>query len=145
MTRFEALAVGQSAELVRTIGDREIALFTELTGDRNPVHFDDDYARQAGFGGRIAHGMIAGSLISVLLGMHVPGPGSVYLGQSFRFLAPVRIGDTVTVRVEIVALRPEKRHVRLATTAVTQRGVCVLDGEALIKVMDTAIPPAPSP
>lgn len=135
MTDFQDLFVGQRAELVRTIGEADLALFAELTGDYNPVHFDEEYARKSVFGKRIAHGMIAGSLVSRLLGMSLPGPGSVYLAQSFRFLAPVGIGDTIVVAVEITGLRAEKRHVQLATTVTNQNGQVVLSGEALIKVL----------
>jgi 3-hydroxybutyryl-CoA dehydratase len=111
--RFDELRVGASAELSRAIGDADVRAFAALTGDANPVHLDESYAAGTMFGGRIAHGMHVAGLISAVLGMRLPGPGAVYLEQSLRFRRPVRIGDTVTARVEVLDVIPERRRVRL--------------------------------
>ncbi|MCU0649330.1 MAG: MaoC family dehydratase [Gemmatimonadaceae bacterium] len=132
--RYDALAVGQTAESSRTVGDAEIMAFAAVSGDYNPVHVDDAIAAASPFGGRIAHGLLSASFISALLATELPGPGAIYLSQSLRFVRPVRIGDTVTTRVEIVELLPEKRRVRLRTTCRNQDATVVLDGEALVMV-----------
>ena len=92
---FEDLAIGMSAEFRRVIGDEEMRLFADLTGDDNPLHFDDDFAEQSRFGGRIVHGMCTAALISTVIGTRLPGPGCIYLSQTLRFTAPVRPGDEV--------------------------------------------------
>jgi 3-hydroxybutyryl-CoA dehydratase len=143
--RFDELRVGASAELSRAIGDADVRAFAALTGDANPVHLDESCAAGTMFGGRIAHGMHVAGLISAVLGMRLPGPGAVYLEQSLRFRRPVRIGDTVTARVEVLDVIPERRRVRLATTCRTQHGDLVVDGEALIMVPEPAGEPPPSP
>jgi 3-hydroxybutyryl-CoA dehydratase len=126
-------AVGARATRVRTITDTDIVRFAEVSGDRNPVHLDEEYAARSPFGQRIAHGFLTGSMISALIGMDLPGPGSIYLGQTMKFLAPVRIGDTVTVSVEVIGVREEKRILTLRTDATNQEGVLVLTGEAVVK------------
>jgi 3-hydroxybutyryl-CoA dehydratase len=130
--RFQELEVGASAMLRRTVTDADVVLFAGVTGDTNPVHLDQISAEESYFGGRIAHGMLSAGLISAVLGTRLPGPGTVYLQQSLRFLAPVRIGDTVTARVEITEVIHAKRRVRLATVCSNQHGENVLDGEALV-------------
>ncbi len=122
--------VGESATLERTIDDATIRGFAEVTGDRNPIHLDDDYAKASFFEGRIAHGMLVASLISEVLGTKLPGPGTIYLGQQLKFLAPVRPGDTVTVRAEITAFDKARGRITMATRVTNQRGETVIDGEA---------------
>ncbi|CAN5861163.1 MaoC family dehydratase [soil metagenome] len=134
--RFEELTVGQSAEFTKTVTETDVVLYAGITGDLNPAHIDAVSAEAGRFGGRIAHGMLSAGLISAVLGTRLPGPGTVYLSQSLRFLRPVRIGDTVTARVEIAELLAAKRRVRLATRCVNQEGKAVLDGEALVWVPD---------
>jgi 3-hydroxybutyryl-CoA dehydratase len=124
-------SVGQSAEFAKTITEADVVLFAGITGDFNPVHVDAEAAAASRFGGRIAHGMLSASLISTVLGTRLPGPGAIYLSQSLRFTAPVRIGDTVTARVEVVEVM-EKRRVRLVTTCRTQGGTVVVEGEAVV-------------
>jgi 3-hydroxybutyryl-CoA dehydratase len=124
--------IGASASFSRTITEADIATYAELTGDRNPVHLDEQYAAGTRFGRRIAHGMLTAGLISAVLGTQLPGPGAIYLSQSLRFLAPVAIGDTITARVEVVAQRPEKRLLTLRTECVNQDGTPVLIGEAVV-------------
>jgi 3-hydroxybutyryl-CoA dehydratase len=131
---FHELTVGESAEMARTVTEADVVLFAEVTGDMNPVHMDEEAARQSRFGGRIAHGMLTAGLVSAVLGTRLPGPGAIYLSQTLRFTRPVRIGDTVTARVEIVGLVPEKRRVRLTTTCTNQAGDRVLEGEATLMV-----------
>ncbi len=126
------LAVGQSASLSRTITEADVAAFAQFTGDLNPVHLDEAYARTTRFGRRIAHGMLSASLIGAVLGGHLPGPGSIYLSQELRFRAPVFIGDTVTARVEVVRVRDDRPLVTLATTCHNQDGELVIEGQAVI-------------
>lgn len=133
---FEDLRLGQTESLMRTVMERDIALFAELSGDANPIHLCDRFAGQTRFGQRIAHGMLTASLISALLGTRLPGPGAIYLSQTLTFLAPVTIGDVVTVRVEVAELVSERRRVRLACECVVD-GKAVLEGEAWV-----AMPPA---
>jgi 3-hydroxybutyryl-CoA dehydratase len=135
--RFEELQVGQSAEFAKTISSDDIALFAHVTGDFNPVHLDEEAAGKSSFGGRIAHGMLTAGIISAALAGKLPGPGSVYLSQSLRLTAPVRIGDTVTARVEVTELMVPRRRVRLSTVCTNQKGDKVLDGEAVLLVPES--------
>jgi acyl dehydratase len=141
MTSLETLAMGQTAEQSTTITSRHVELFAEATGDRNPVHLDEDAAARTQFGGRIAHGMLTAGLVSAAIASRLPGPGSIYLGQTLRFTKPVRIGDTVTVKLEVIEKIPAKRRVRLATTCTNQKGETVMDGEATVMVPDERAPP----
>lgn len=140
MSQFSAAlaplpAVGTRVIRTRTITEADIVSFAAISGDHNPVHLDEEYAASSPFGKRIAHGFLTGSLISAVIGMELPGPGSIYLGQTLKFLAPVHINDTVTVSVEVIATREEKRLLTLLTQCVNQQGVVVLTGEATIKYM----------
>ncbi|HEV2147490.1 MAG TPA: MaoC family dehydratase [Longimicrobiaceae bacterium] len=132
--RFEELQVGQSATMSKTVTEADVVLFAGVTGDFNPAHLDQVYAERSRFGGRIAHGMLSAGFISAVLAMRLPGPGTIYLSQSLRFLRPVRIGDTVTARAEVAELLPAKRRVRLLTTCANQQGEGVVEGEALVMV-----------
>ncbi len=134
--RFEELAIGRTAAVSETITDAHIRTFAALSGDHNPLHVDDAWASRFRFGGRIAHGALTAGLVSRVLGMELPGTGAIYLGQSFRFLQPVRPGDTIEARAEVIELKPEQHRVRLRTTCTNQRGEVVLDGEALMQVDD---------
>lgn len=126
-------AIGMTATRSRTITEADIVLYAGLTGDQNPLHMDAVYAASTPFGGRIAHGMLTAGLISAVLGNDLPGPGAIYLSQSLRFLAPVHIGDTITARAEVTAVREEKRIVTLRTECANQHGTLVLSGEAVVK------------
>lgn len=128
--QFAELVLGQVAEVSKTITKADIEAFAALTGDTNPMHLDEAFAAATRFGGLIAHGMLSAGLISTVLGTRLPGTGAIYLGQSLRFTAPVRPGDTVTARAEVVELVPAKRRVRIRTTGTNQRGEVVIDGEA---------------
>jgi 3-hydroxybutyryl-CoA dehydratase len=130
---FEDLAVGQTAVIARTITDADIVLFAGISGDTNPVHINEEFAAGTMFSGRIAHGMLTASFISTVIGTRLPGPGCIYLSQSLRFKAPVRVGDTIWARATVTELFPEKRRAALSTT-VTVRDKVVLEGEALVMV-----------
>jgi 3-hydroxybutyryl-CoA dehydratase len=134
MATIEEVRVGDAAEMAKTVTESDIALFAGVTGDFNPVHVDAVAAERSMFGERIAHGMLSAGFISAVLGMRLPGPGSVYLSQTLRFTKPVRIGDTVTARVEVLEVIAAKRRVRLATTCRNQRGETVVDGEAVVMI-----------
>lgn len=126
------LAVGDTAQRTRTVTEADIRAFATASGDENPVHVDPAYAANSRFGRVIAHGMLSASLISAILGNDLPGPGSVYLGQTLSFKAPVYPGDTVTAQVECIKYREDKRIATFRTTVTNQDGVLVLEGEAVI-------------
>ena len=128
---IEDIEIGMIRSLQKQITDRDIALFAEVTTDHNPVHLDESYAQDTIFGGRIAHGMLTAGLISAVIGEQLPGHGAVYLGQSLRFLAPVRPGDMVLAEVEVTAIDHAKRRVTLGTRCLVD-GKKVLVGEALV-------------
>lgn len=129
---IEQLNVGDIAEFGKTISEADIYLYAGITGDFNPAHLNESYAEGTYFKTRIAHGMLSAGLISAVLANHLPGPGTIYLKQDLNFLAPVHIGDTITARVEILELIPEKNRVRLKTVCLNQKGVQVLEGEAVV-------------
>lgn len=135
LTKYSDIEMGQTAEVVHLVTEEDIQTFGELSGDFNPLHFNEDWAKKTMFGGRIAHGILTASFISTAIGMHLPGPGTIYVSQSMRFLSPVRIGDTITARVEVVMLNDKKERVTLKTTCTNQNGNVVLDGEALVTLM----------
>ena len=124
------IRVGGGASLVRTVTNRDIQLFAAVSGDVNPTHVDAQYAKSSFFQEIVAHGMLGGSLISTVLGTRYPGPGTVYRGQTLKFLKPVHIGDTLTVTVLVKSLERATRRVILATRCVDQEGEVVIEGEA---------------
>ncbi len=128
---FEDLSEGQSAELTRVASAAAIEAFAEITGDTNPLHLDEAYATTTSFGQRIAHGALVAAYISAVIGTRLPGPGAAFLTQSLRFRRPVRLGDSVTARVTVKTLYPQRAHVLLAT-ACEVNGKVVVDGEALL-------------
>jgi 3-hydroxybutyryl-CoA dehydratase len=130
---FEDLFVGQSATLSKTITEADILMYSAVSMDTNPIHLDEEVARASRFGGRIAHGMLSAGLISALLGTTLPGPGTVYVSQSLKFRAPVRIGSTVRATVEVTDLNPSKKRATLRTTCMVKETV-VIDGEAFVLV-----------
>lgn len=129
---IDQLTVGDSAEFAKTVTETDVVLYAGITGDFNPAHINEAYARDTYFKGRIAHGMLTAGFISAILGCHLPGPGTIYLGQTLKFMAPVRIGDTITARVELVEKLDDNKRVRLSTTCTNQQGVVVLEGEATV-------------
>ena len=130
---MSTLKTGDKAVRSLTISDETIRTFAEVTGDTNPVHLDDDYAAGTRFGRRIAHGMIAAGLVSATLANDLPGPGSVYLGQTLKFILPVFLGDTVTATVEVLSVRSDKPIVTLSTVCTNQNDEVVMEGEAVVK------------
>lgn len=132
MSRYEEIKVGDRAVLQRRITGEDIEKFAAVTGDKNPVHLDEEYAKASFFGRRIAHGMLTAGLISSLLGNVLPGPGTIYLRQELRFLAPVYPGDTIEAGVEVLEKNDAKKILRLKTSCRNQEGKTVLEGEALV-------------
>lgn len=128
------IQVGDVAEFSKTITAEDVRAFAELTGDRNPVHLDDEFARKSRFGRRVAHGMLTASLISSVLANKLPGEGTVYLSQSLQFVAPVYLDDTVTARVTITKIREDKPIATLETICVNQRGETLIKGEAIVLI-----------
>lgn len=131
---FESLAVGNVSEWSKAVSDADVMQYAQITGDFNPVHVDAEAAAASSFGGRIAHGMLTAGYISAAISNGAPGPGVIYMSQTLSFRRPVRIGDTVTVRIEIIELKPRTRRVRLSTVCRNQDGAVVLDGEAVVLV-----------
>ena len=134
--RFEALRIGLAAERTREVTDDVIRRYADLTEDFNPIHLDEAVAAQSRFGVRIAHGMLSAGFISAVIGMDLPGPGALYLGQTIRFTRPVKLGDSVTTRVEVIEIIPAKRRAKLSTTCRNQLGEVVLEGEASIMMLE---------
>jgi 3-hydroxybutyryl-CoA dehydratase len=130
---FEDLSVGMRETLMKTVMNEDVIGFANLSGDHNPIHLSEHFARKTRFGERIAHGLYTASLISAVLGMYLPGPGAVYLSQTLNFRGPVRIGDVVTISVEVAELVPEGRRVLLRCECLVDNKV-VLDGEARVSV-----------
>lgn len=123
--------VGDCAEVSKVITEEDVYLFAGITGDRNPLHTSNDFASNTRFGGRIAHGLLAAGLVSAALGMKLPGPGSIPLSQTLRFLAPVRIGDQITARIQIEEI--SKNGLRFTTRCFNQNSELVLEGEAIVE------------
>lgn len=136
---FEDLKVGMSAAITRTVTREDIEAFSAVTGDSNPIHLDEEWAAKTRFGGRIAHGMLTGGLVSAVIGTRLPGPGNIYLKQTLEFRGPVRPGDEVTAEVRISHLEPAKRRVVLATTCRCGDAE-VLRGEAVLRVQSRTEP-----
>ena len=128
---IEEIEMGMVRHLRKTVTDEDIEMFAQVSTDRNPVHLDDDYARDTIFEGRIAHGMLTAGLISAVIGEQLPGHGTVYLGQTLKFLAPVRPGDWVRAEVEVIGIEHAKRRVQLSTRCMVN-GKKVLVGEATV-------------
>ncbi|BCS98535.1 dehydrogenase [Desulfoluna limicola] len=123
---------GTWAEFTKTITEADIYGYAGITGDFNPVHINETYARATAFKGRIAHGMLTAGLISNVIGTRLPGPGTIYLSQELTFTAPVRANDTITARVEVMEPPSAKGHYRLNTTCTNQEGLLVLGGSARV-------------
>jgi 3-hydroxybutyryl-CoA dehydratase len=130
---FEDLDLGMEASLARTVSAADIVTFSEVTGDKNPVHLDPDFAARTIFKAPIAHGMLTASYISAVFGSELPGPGAIYVSQTLNFRAPVRIGDRVVAKVRLVELYPAKRRARFDCTCEVD-GKPVLEGEAVLMV-----------
>lgn len=134
MTAEKQIYVGQTCQFEKQVSDEDVKSFAKVTGDYNPIHMDDAYAAQTRFKGRIAHGMIGAGIISGGLSMHLPGEGTVYLGQELTFKNPVRIGETLTVHFEVIEIIPKKNFdiARIKTTCTNSQGEVVIDGVASV-------------
>ena len=130
---FEDLSVGMTETYSKTVKSSDVVGFAEITGDRNPIHLSEHFAAKTPFKGRIAHGLYTASLISAVIGTRLPGPGAIYISQTLKFLAPVKIGDTVDATVEVVELIEPKQRARLSCRCKVGDTV-VLEGEALVKI-----------
>ena len=130
---FEDLSLGMTETHSKTVKSSDVVGFAEITGDRNPIHLSEHFAAKTPFKGRIAHGLYTASLISAVIGTRLPGPGAIYLSQTLKFLAPVKIGDTVDAIVEVVELSAPKQRVRLSCQCKIGETL-VLEGEAVVKV-----------
>jgi 3-hydroxybutyryl-CoA dehydratase len=128
---YDELRVGEAAQFSKTISESDVYLYAGITGDFNPAHINETYARNTYFKTRIAHGMLVAGLISAVIGTRLPGPGTVYVNQTLTFLAPVQIGDTITATVEVLE-KLAKKKIRMKTVCTNQDGKRVLDGEALV-------------
>ena len=130
---LDEISMGQEAEFSKTVTEADIQMYAKVSGDVNPVHMDEDFAKTTIFKTRIAHGMLSAGFISAILGTKLPGPGCIYLSQSLKFLAPVMIGDTVTARATVTGIVPEKKRVTLKTDCFIGDKK-VIDGEAVVMV-----------
>jgi len=126
------LSIGDSAYFEKAITENDVYLFAEISGDNNPAHINEIYAKDNFFKTRIAHGMLSASLISAVLGTQLPGPGTIYLGQDLNFLLPVRFNDTVKAVVEVIEINIEKNIVKFNTTCINQNGNIVISGQATV-------------
>ncbi|MEL6187649.1 MAG: MaoC family dehydratase [Myxococcota bacterium] len=129
---FEDLHIGDEAIFEREVTEGDVRAFASLSGDTNPMHLDEAYARTTRFGGRVVHGALASAHLSAALATQLPGPGTIYLEQSIRFRRPTRIGDVLTTRVRVVERREDKKFVRLSAEITNQSGEAVATGEALV-------------
>lgn len=141
---YGELQIGSSASLTRTLSEEDIILFARVSGDTDPLHLDEDYAKGTRFKGRIAHNMWSAGLISAALATVMPGPGTVYLGQTLNFHHPVRPGDRLTVTLTVAGKQDEQRQVVIDCKVVNQDQVLIVDGEARVTVPDESIETAPA-
>jgi acyl dehydratase len=123
------LEVGQKARRTQTVTSQDVELYARLTGDRNPLHFDADFAARTRFGRLVAQGGIAAGMLNALVAMDLPGPGTVFMSQSLKYLAPTYLGDTVTAEIEVLGLKPDKPVCQLRATITNQEGAVLLEGE----------------
>lgn len=134
MAKIDELAIGQEAVLTRTFTQQEVETFAAISGDANPVHLNADYAATTVFGRPIVHGVLTAGLISAVIGMQLPGLGTIYLNQTLNFKRPVYAGDAITARVSVTELKPEKGLVMLKTQCFNSAEELVIDGSAVVKV-----------
>ena len=136
--RYADIKVGDKASISKTVTDQVVRTFAEVTEDFNPVHVDAEFAAKSLFKERIAHGMLGAGLISAVLGTKLPGPNTIYLGQEMKFLAPVKIGDTITAEVEVLEKIDKPKLLKLKTVVRNQSGTVVIDGIATVKKWEPA-------
>lgn len=129
---IDEIYIGMKKSVTKTISEADVYTYAGLIGDINPVHVNAEYAKTTRFGERIVHGMLTASFFSTIVGMLIPGVDAIYLGQTCKFLLPVKFGDTITATGEVISMRPEKKIAVMRTTVVNQRGELVIDGEATV-------------
>ena len=129
---YDDISIGQTASFSKLVEEQDIRMFSAASGDVNPVHLDEEFAAGTMFGGRIAHGALTGAIISAALAMELPGPGTIYLGQTLRFTRPVKIGDRITAHLEVTGKRDDKKIITLACEVTNQDGKSVANGEAKV-------------
>lgn len=129
---IDDLRVGETAEYSKTVSESDVYLYAGITGDANPAHLNEEYAKKTFFKTRVAHGMLSAGFISTVLGNQLPGAGTIYIKQEVSFMAPVRLGDTITARAEVLEINKEGNRVRLRTSCVNQDGTTVINGEAVV-------------
>ena len=134
---FEDIQLGMEETFIKKVSAEDVAMFGDVSGDTNPVHFDEVFAKSTPFGGRIAHGLLIASFLSTILGTKLPGPGAIYVSQSLNFRGPVRIDDLVTARAQVVSMCSEKFRVTFECECLVE-GETVLDGEAVVLVPSRA-------
>jgi 3-hydroxybutyryl-CoA dehydratase len=134
--KFADLKVGQSAERTKVMTEALVNAYAELTGDFSPVHIDEEAAKKTRFGTRIAHGMLSAGFLSAVIGMDLPGPGTIWVRQELKFKQPVKLGDAITWRVEVRELFPEKKRATLSTVCKNQRGEVAIEGEGTILLLE---------
>ena len=130
--KFEDLRIGMFEEVGKTITEADVVNYAGLSLDINPIHLNNEYAKNSIFKERIVHGMLTSGLISAVLGTKLPGEGSIYLSQTLKFISPVKIGDTITAKAEIIDINPEKKIITVKTTCINQNKSIVIDGEAKV-------------
>lgn len=128
------IAVGDTASFSKAVTEQDINQFAQISGDNNPAHMDEEYAAASPFGERVAHGLLTAGFIGTVLGMQLPGPGSIYLSQTLNFLAPVKIGDTVTATAEVMEIGPKRKTATLRTICRNQNGISVVEGVATVRL-----------
>ncbi|MCY6957052.1 MaoC family dehydratase [Clostridium brassicae] len=129
---IDQIKMGDKASFTKTMSETDVYLFAGISGDLNPAHVNQVESEKTMFKGRICHGMLVSSLISTVLGMYLPGPGTIYMSQEVKFLAPVRMGDTVTATAEVIERNEQKNRLVLKTTVTNQDGKVVIDGQAMV-------------
>ena len=132
------LTAGQRARRTKTVTARDVELYSEITGDRNPLHFDAEFAARTRFGRLVAQGGITAGMLNALVAMDLPGPGTVFMSQTLRYLAPTYLGDTLTAEVEVLSVKPDKPVCQLRATITNQDGTVVLEGECWTYTMRPA-------
>lgn len=126
------LVIGETSQFTKTVSESDVYLYAGVTGDLNPAHINEVYARETFFKTRIAHGMLLGGFISAVIGTQLPGPGTIYVTQELQFKAPVKLGDTVSAVVEVSEINEEKNRVVLKTTCINEQGTLLVDGKAVV-------------
>ncbi|MBN2285913.1 MAG: MaoC family dehydratase [Tissierellales bacterium] len=129
---IQEIKMGDKASFQKTVTETDVYLYAGITGDINPAHINDEYAKNTFFKGRIAHGMLTAGFVSAVLGMYLPGPGTIYISQDLKFTAPVKFGDTIKAEAEVIEILEEKNRIKLNTTCFNQNGDIVLKGTAVV-------------